>query len=64
MTVDLATLLPDLATAFRLRWYYCEAEGALGMRSNFGDQLERARAAGGRNRGSKPLGAAQANTYW
>jgi hypothetical protein len=60
MTVDLATLLPDLATAFRLRWYYCEAEGALGMRSNFGDQLERARAAGGRNRGSKPLGAAQA----
>lgn len=43
-----------------LRWYLCESEGALGLHSSFGAQLARAEAAPGRNKGSKPLGAAQA----
>jgi hypothetical protein len=43
-----------------LRWYLCESEGALGLRSSFGAQLARAEAAPGRNKGSKPLGAAVA----
>lgn len=59
MSADVS-LLCDPFVAARLRWYYCEAEGELGLRSNFGDQLERAHSAGGRNRGSKPLGAAHA----
>ncbi len=43
-----------------IRFLLCEAEGALGLRSNLGPMLARQEVAGGRNSGSKPLGAAQA----
>lgn len=43
-----------------LRWFLCESDGALGLRSSMGAQLARAEAAPGRNRGSKPLGQAVA----
>ena len=58
--LPLAALRLSPAAEADLRWYLCDAEGALGLRSNFGAQLDRALAAGGRNRGSKPLGAAVA----
>jgi len=62
--VTAPTSLASLRLAPRLeadlRWYLCESEGALGLRSSFGAQLARAEAAPGRNKGSKPLGAAQA----
>lgn len=56
----LASLRLQPRLEVELRWFLCESEGALGLRSSFGAQLARAEAAPGRNRGSKPLGAAVA----
>lgn len=58
--LDLALLRLDALEAEKLRWFFCHAEGELGLQSGMGLQLERARVAGGRNRGSKPLGSARA----
>jgi len=58
--LDLARLRPSPLEAEGLRWFFCEAEGELGLQSGMGLQLERARVAGGRNKGSKPLGNARA----
>lgn len=58
--LDLARLRPLPIEGEHLRWFFCEAEGELGLQSGMGLQLERARVAGGRNKGSKPLGNARA----
>lgn len=58
--LDIACLRLDAIEAQQLTWYWCAAEAEMGYRSALGDQLERAEAAPGRNKGSKPLGAAKA----
>lgn len=61
--LDLSLLRLAELEADELRWVFCEAEGELGLQSGFGLQLERARVAGGRNKGSKPLGNARAKGF-
>jgi hypothetical protein len=58
--LDLILLRVSELEAQDLRWFFCQAEGELGLQSGMGLQLERARSAGGRNKGSKPLGSARA----
>lgn len=58
--LDLSRLRLNAIEADGLHWFFCQAEAELGLQSGMGLQLERARVAGGRNKGSKPLGNARA----
>jgi hypothetical protein len=60
MTISLLSLRLNVVEADGLRWFFCQGEAELGLQSGMGLQLERARVAGGRNKGSKPLGNARA----
>ena len=61
--LDLALLRLHVFEAEKLRWFFCQAEGELGLQSGMALQLERARVAGGRNKGSKPLGSSRAKGF-
>jgi hypothetical protein len=58
---DLSSLRLHPQAERELRWYFTQAEGALGLHSNHEAVVNA--CLGGRNKGSKPVGAARAVSY-
>jgi len=56
---DLASLRLKPVDEVDLRWLWCEAEGAMGLRSGLGPMIERARLGSSRHRASVPMGSVE-----